>query len=63
MNGQKLREMRKTRNKTLRQVSIESGVTETQIRNIEKGFTKNPSIDTLAGLARALDCEISDFLD
>lgn len=63
MNGQKLREMRRAREKTLRQVSIESGVTETQIRNIESGVTKNPSIDTLLGLAKALNCEITDFLD
>ncbi len=62
MNGQKLRDMRKARDKTLRQVSIESNVTESQIRNIEMGVTKNPSVDTLLSLAKALDCEITDFL-
>lgn len=63
MDGIKLRELRRAREKTLRQVSIESGVTESQIRNIESGVTKNPSIDTLLGLAKALNCEITDFLD
>jgi transcriptional regulator with XRE-family HTH domain len=63
MNGQKLRDMRKARDKTLRQVSVESGVTETQIRNIETGVTENPSIATLVSLAKALSCEITDFLD
>jgi transcriptional regulator with XRE-family HTH domain len=63
MNGQKLRDMRKAREKTLRQVSIESGVTESQIRNIEMGITKNPSVDTLLSLAKALNCEITDLLD
>jgi transcriptional regulator with XRE-family HTH domain len=55
--------MRKARDKTLRQVSVESGVTETQIRNIETGVTENPSIATLVSLAKALSCEITDFLD
>lgn len=63
MNGQKLREMRRVCEKTLRQVSIESGVTETQIRNIEMGVTENPSINTLINLAKALNCEVTDFLD
>ena len=63
MNGDKLRELRKASGKTLRQISIESDVTESHIRNIEMGLTKNPCISTLIGLAKALNCEITYFLD
>jgi transcriptional regulator with XRE-family HTH domain len=63
MNGQKLRDIRKKSGKTLRQISFESDVTESQIIQIENGTTKSPKIDTLMNLAKALDCDIKDFLD
>lgn len=63
MNGEKLREIRKESGKTLRQISIAADVTENQIIQIENGVTKNPRIDTLMNLAKALDCDIKDFLD
>lgn len=63
MNGEKLRKIRKESGKTLRQISIEADVTESQIIQIENGVTKNPRIDTLMNLAKALDCDIKDFLD
>ena len=63
MNGKKLREIRKESGKTLRQISIAADVTESQIIQIETGVTKNPRIDTLMNLAKALDCDIKDFLD
>ena len=63
MNGEKLREIRKESGKTLRQISIAADVTESQIIQIETGVTKNPRIDTLMNLAKALDCDIKDFLD
>ena len=63
MNGEKLRELRKESGKTLRQISIESGITHQQILNIESGETKDPRIDTLMKLAQAIGCEVSDFLD
>ena len=47
----------------MRQISREADVTETQIYQIESGATKNPRIETLIGLAKALDCEIVDFLE
>lgn len=62
MDGSKVREMRKRSHKTLRQISIESNVTEGQITNIETGKTPNPGIVTLAALAAAMDCSISDFM-
>lgn len=63
MNGEKLRKIRKESGKTLRQISIAADVTEGQIIQIENGVTKNPRIDTLMNLAKALDCDIKDFLD
>lgn len=63
MNGSKVREMRKRSHKTLRQISIESNVTEAQIMNIETGKTQNPGIVTLAALATAMGCSVEDFMD
>ena len=63
MNGEKLRKIRKESGKTLRQISFAADVTESQIIQIETGVTKNPRIDTLMNLAKALDCDIKDFLD
>ena len=62
MNGKKLTELRKASGKTLRQISFEADVTETQIRNLELGVTTNPRIETLMGLAKALGCQITDLL-
>ncbi|WP_072500335.1 helix-turn-helix domain-containing protein [Olsenella phocaeensis] len=62
MDGSMVREMRKRSHKTLRQISIESNVTENQILNIETGKTANPGIVTLAALAAAMDCSVSDFM-
>jgi transcriptional regulator with XRE-family HTH domain len=62
MDGSKMREMRRRSHKTLRQISIESNVTEGQIMNIETGKTPNPGIVTLTALAAAMDCSVSDFV-
>jgi len=63
MNGEKLHEIRKESGKTLREISIAADMTQGQILNIENGTTKSPKIDTLMNLAKALDCDIKDFLD
>jgi transcriptional regulator with XRE-family HTH domain len=62
MDGKKRRDLRKASGRTLRSISIESGVTESQILNLENGTTTNPRVETLLGLAKALGCEVSDFL-
>ena len=63
VDGSKVRKMRKRSHKTLRQISIESNVTEAQIMNIETGKTQNPGIVTLAALATAMGCSVGDFMD
>lgn len=63
MDGKKLRDLRKASGRTLRSISIESGVTESQILNLENGTTTNPRVETLKSLAKALNCDIKDFLD
>lgn len=63
MDGKRMREMRRRSHKTLRQISIESNVTENQILNIETGRTDNPGIVTLTALASAMGCSVSDFLE
>ncbi|WP_233539303.1 helix-turn-helix domain-containing protein [Olsenella sp. AM39-30AC] len=62
MDGMRLRELRHGSGKTLRQVSIESGVTENQILSIETGRTENPGIVTLAAIASAIGCKVGDFV-
>lgn len=62
MDGKRVREMRKASGKTLRQISIESGITENQILNIEIGKTDNPGIMTLVAIASAMECDVQDFL-
>lgn len=63
INGLKLKDIRRNSGKTLRDISITSGVTQGQILNIENGKTENPQINTLINLANALNCDIKDFLD
>lgn len=63
MDGMKMRELRKASGKTLREVSIESDVTEAQILNIENGNSPSPRITTLVAIARAIGCKVGDFLD
>ena len=62
MDGMRLRELRHRSGKTLRQVSIESGVTENQILSIETGKTENPGIVTLAAIASAIGCRVGDLV-
>lgn len=62
MDGKKLRDLRKASGRTLRSISIESGVTESQILNLENGTTTNPRVETLKSLAEALGCKVTDLL-
>lgn len=62
MDGMRLRRLRHESGKTLRQVSIDSGVTENQILSIESGRTENPGIMTLAAIASAIGCKVGDLV-
>ena len=62
MDGQKLRELRKSSGKTLRQISYESGVTEATILMIESGQQQNSRMQTLLAICSAIGCSITDIL-
>lgn len=62
MNGKKLRALRRASGKTLRQISYECGVVETQIMNIEAGKSQ-PRVNTLLAICKAIGCSVSDVVD
>jgi transcriptional regulator len=63
MDGQKLRELRKSSGKTLRQISYESGVTENTILSIESGQQQNSRMQTILAICSAIGCSITDIID
>jgi transcriptional regulator with XRE-family HTH domain len=63
MDGAKLKCLREKAGKTRRQVAIEADITENQLLNIERGYTKNPRVDTASALAKAVGCDLADLLD
>ena len=56
-----LRRLRKAANLTQMQLSLDSGVVESQIAGIEQG-TRNPTISTLDKIADALNCSTHELL-
>jgi DNA-binding XRE family transcriptional regulator len=57
----KLKEVRKRKGLTQKQLSEVSHVSKTTIINIETGVRHQPSIDTLNKLAGALGCQTKDI--
>lgn len=53
--------LRKAQNLTLRQLEEKSGVSKSQINDIENGKA-NPTIETLALLADALNVDLSELI-
>ena len=49
--------------KSARRASIDGGLTPDAIRNILRNKSKNPRRDTLAGIARGLECRLEDLLE
>lgn len=60
--GNNLRQIRKVRNLSLENLAYESEMELSQVFRIEKGLV-NPTISTLAALAKALDLSLSELLD
>ena len=51
MNGEKLKELRRARGETVRQVAIATGLTENTVTQAENGAIENPRLRTLKALA------------
>lgn len=62
MDGKKIRSMRKERGLTLNQLADQSGVSKSYISYVERGLQKNPSIEILSKLAKAMDIPFIEFI-
>jgi transcriptional regulator with XRE-family HTH domain len=60
--GSKVKRLRQDKNLTLRELSRRSGVSATQISEIERNLTA-PTVPTLMRIIRALDAETSVFFE
>ncbi len=60
--SKKLKDIRKTKGISVYKLSQLSGVSETHIRDLERG-DKNPSIDALSKIVSPLGTSLSDFLN
>lgn len=60
--GKKIKEMRKIRNYSARQLSEHSGIARSLISQLETGKRQSTSMDTIYRLAKALDVPVSYFL-
>ncbi|OOM69512.1 helix-turn-helix transcriptional regulator [Clostridium sp. BL-8] len=61
--GELLKKLREDKKLTLKELADKSGVGQSTISDIETGKAKNPRIDTLISLAKALDTTVNIFLD
>ncbi len=60
--AQRLKQVRKSKNISVYKLSQSSGVSETHIRDLERG-DRNPSLDTLSRLAMSLGLSLPDLLN
>lgn len=58
-----LEEYRKKRRLNQRELSDLSGVPQPMISEIETGSVKNPTVLTMAKLAKALRCTVDDLIE
>lgn len=56
-----IKNLRKNQNISLYQLSIDSGLSRTYLRDLENNKMFNPSIETLSKIATALDVNIKDL--
>lgn len=62
LNERKIKEFRKRLNMTQQKLAEEIGVTAESVCQYESG-KRSPSVDKLPLLAKALECEITDFFE
>lgn len=63
MLSNNLKKIRKEKNIGIRELDKISGVSHTIIINIESGKSKNPTINTVKKLAKALDVSIDELVE
>ena len=60
--GKRLNEIRKNKHISVYRLALDSGVSESHIRNIEKG-TKNVTVETIEMLLKILNISVSEFFN
>lgn len=60
--GTKIKEIRKQKGLTQKQLGDLCGIADSNIRKYENG-KQNPKIETLQKIATALECDLSDLMD
>lgn len=63
MGLEKINEIRKSKGISIDELSRLSGVPKSTLSKITAGITKNPNLDTVQSIAKALDCSLDDFDD
>lgn len=58
-----LKDLRKLKRISQKQLAVQSGVTQSYICALEKGERNNPTIDVVKGLARGLGVDVSEVMD
>ena len=59
--GEKIKELRRIKNMSLRELAAKTGLSKTTLSDLEKG-TKNPSLETLEKVAAAFELSPAEFL-
>jgi transcriptional regulator with XRE-family HTH domain len=60
--GARLRRARSDRGKTLRDVSLASGISIAYLSDLERGVLVNPTLDTLKAVGKALGVSLNELL-
>lgn len=62
LSKEKLNELKQSKNYTIKIISEKTGIPKSTLSKIFGGFNKNPTIDSLQKIAKALDCGLDDFV-
>lgn len=60
--GEKLKNFRESKGLGVNQLALKSGVNASQISRFENGKRKDPQMDTVKKLAKALDVSVSELI-
>lgn len=63
MNGAKLKDLRRRKGVTQREVAESTGLTKETVDALENGRSSNPTLETLKRLAECYGVGIADLLD
>ncbi len=61
MNKTRMNELRKARGMTIEELARKSGVPVSTVKKINAGITKNPNMETMKALTRAMGCTLADI--